>query len=103
MKNQTFGEAVKQPGPTFIDARFDGILGMAFPSIAVDNVNPVFHNMVEQGLVNKPVFGFYLDRYIWQPATVRMVSLPPRPSLAPVFSCLQYARTEREFKAIAQV
>ena len=79
MKNQTFGEAVKQPGPTFIDARFDGILGMAFPSIAVDNVNPVFHNMVEQGLVKKPVFGFYLDRYVWQPGTVHMVRLPPSP------------------------
>ena len=65
MKNQTFGEAVKQPGSAFINAKFDGILGMAFPSIAVDNVNPVFQNMVAQGLVNKPVFGFYLDRYVW--------------------------------------
>ena len=64
VKNQIFGEATKQPGTAFIDAKFDGILGMAWPSIAVDNVNPVFQNMIEQKLVAKPVFGFYLDRFV---------------------------------------
>ena len=64
MKSQTFGEAINQPGSTFINAKFDGILGMAFPSIAVDNTTPVFQNMVSQGLVSSPVFGFYLDRYV---------------------------------------
>jgi cathepsin D len=62
VKNQVFGEATQQPGSTFIDDKFDGILGMAWPSIAVDQVTPVFQNMVSQGLVGKPVFGFYLDR-----------------------------------------
>ena len=62
MKNQTFGEATKQPGSTFIDGMFDGILGMAWPELAVDKVTPVFQNMVKQHLVPKPVFGFYLDR-----------------------------------------
>ncbi|CAI8055472.1 Cathepsin D [Geodia barretti] len=37
-------------------------LGMGWPAIAVDKVAPVFQNMVAQGLVAKPVFGFYLDR-----------------------------------------
>ena len=62
VKNQVFGEATKQPGTTFIDDIFDGILGMAWPAIAVDNVTPVFQNMVAQKLVPNPVFGFYLDR-----------------------------------------
>ena len=64
MKSQVFGEAVEQPGEAFVNAKFDGILGMAWPSISVDNVLPVFNNMVDQKLVDKPVFGFYLDRYV---------------------------------------
>ena len=64
VKSQTFGEATEQPGVTFIAAEFDGILGMGWPSIAIDGVVPVFQNMIKQGLVEKPVFGFYLDRFV---------------------------------------
>ena len=63
VKNQLFAEATKQPGITFIAAKFDGILGMGWPSIAVNNIPTVFENMVAQGLVSSPVFGFYLSRY----------------------------------------
>lgn len=60
--NQQFAEAVEQPGDAFVNAKFDGILGMAWPSIAVDQAPPVFHNMVIQKQVDQPMFGFYLDR-----------------------------------------
>ncbi|CAK6984011.1 pepsin A-like, partial [Scomber scombrus] len=40
----------------------DGILGLAFQSLASDNVVPVFDNMVSEGLLPQPMFSVYLSR-----------------------------------------
>ncbi|KAG6416480.1 hypothetical protein SASPL_123910 [Salvia splendens] len=62
VKNQEFIEATREPGVTFLVAKFDGILGLGFKEISVGNATPVWYNMVKQGLVKEPVFSFWLNR-----------------------------------------
>ncbi|KAM7053541.1 cathepsin E [Molossus nigricans] len=58
---QPFGESVTEPGQTFVNAEFDGILGLGYPSLAVGGVTPVFDNMMAQNLVDVPMFSVYMS------------------------------------------
>ncbi|MBN3278612.1 CATEA protein, partial [Polyodon spathula] len=62
VSNQLFGESVTEPGSTFVDANFDGILGLGYPTIAAGGATPVFDNMMAQNLVEMPIFSVYLNR-----------------------------------------
>ncbi|NP_001148782.1 aspartic proteinase oryzasin-1 precursor [Zea mays] len=63
VKDQEFIEATKEPGLTFMVAKFDGILGLGFQEISVGNATPVWYNMVKQGLISDPVFSFWFNRH----------------------------------------
>ncbi|KAJ3277505.1 Vacuolar protease A [Borealophlyctis nickersoniae] len=57
IKDQDFGESTKEPGITFAVGRFDGIFGLAYDNIAVNRVVPPFYNMINQKLLDEPLFG----------------------------------------------
>uniref|UniRef100_A0A8C5SR84 Peptidase A1 domain-containing protein n=1 Tax=Laticauda laticaudata TaxID=8630 RepID=A0A8C5SR84_LATLA len=60
--NQPFGLSFEEPGSIFTYAKFDGILGLAYPTISVDQATPVFDNLMKEGLVQQDLFSFYLSR-----------------------------------------
>lgn len=60
--NQTFAEATDMPGPIFLAAKFDGIFGLAYRSISIQNIKPPFYALMEQNLLAAPVFSVYLSR-----------------------------------------
>ncbi|KAF3902852.1 Saccharopepsin [Arthrobotrys entomopaga] len=60
IKGQDFAEAVKEPGLAFAFGKFDGILGLGYDTISVNKMVPPFYQMVNQKLVDEPVFAFYI-------------------------------------------
>ncbi|KAK0611529.1 vacuolar protease A precursor [Immersiella caudata] len=60
IKGQDFAEATSEPGLAFAFGRFDGIMGLGYDTISVNRIVPPFYKMIEQKLIDEPVFAFYL-------------------------------------------
>ena len=61
--NQEIGLSTKEPTQPFASAKFDGILGLAYPAISSGGETPVFDNMISDNLLQSNMFAFYLSRY----------------------------------------
>ncbi|XP_037694402.1 pepsin A-like [Choloepus didactylus] len=59
--NQIFGLSVLEPSSFLYYAPFDGILGLAYPSISSSDATPVFDNIWNQGLISEDLFSVYLS------------------------------------------
>ncbi|XP_072722066.1 pepsin A-like [Ciconia boyciana] len=60
--DQIFGLSETEPGDFFYYTPFDGILGLAFPSISSAGATPVFDNMMMEHLVDRDLFSVYLSK-----------------------------------------
>ncbi|XP_055979518.1 chymosin-like [Sorex fumeus] len=60
--HQTVGLSTVEPGDVFTYSEFDGILGLAYPSLASEYSVPVFDNMMDKHLVAQDLFSVYMSR-----------------------------------------
>ncbi|XP_062949646.1 pepsin A-5 [Cynocephalus volans] len=59
--NQIFGLSESEPSSFLYYAPFDGILGLAYPSISASGATPVFDNIWDQKLISEDLFSVYLS------------------------------------------
>lgn len=58
--DQVFAEATDLPGLAFSQGKFDGILGLGWPSISVNGVVPPIQNLIKYSQLTPALFSFYL-------------------------------------------
>ncbi|XP_054475783.1 gastricsin-like [Anoplopoma fimbria] len=62
INNQEIGLSTNEPGQNFVVAKFDGILGLSYPSISAGGETPVMDNMMSHNMLDADIFAFYLSR-----------------------------------------
>ena len=43
-------------------APYDGIMGLAYPSLAIQGTTPIFDSLNKNGIISEPVFAFFISR-----------------------------------------
>ncbi|KYN10481.1 Lysosomal aspartic protease, partial [Trachymyrmex cornetzi] len=62
IQNQTFGEAISYERRKFpFSPNYQGVVGMGYSTSAITGI-PFLNNMVQQGLLLRPVFSIYMKR-----------------------------------------
>jgi len=59
VKHQAFGQITNEIGQVFVSGKFDGILGLSFPSLSAHSYTPVFDSIIKQKLLTTNMFSFY--------------------------------------------
>jgi hypothetical protein len=62
IKKQCFGMIQKEWGGVFRTSKFDGILGLSFPSLSMYKAPVLFDNIESQHLLKYPMFSFYYGK-----------------------------------------
>eukprot|EP01017_Pseudomicrothorax_dubius_P050106 TRINITY_DN9424_c0_g2_i8.p1 TRINITY_DN9424_c0_g2~~TRINITY_DN9424_c0_g2_i8.p1 ORF type:complete len:420 (-),score=62.57 TRINITY_DN9424_c0_g2_i8:166-1425(-) len=62
ISSQNFSLIEREIGEVFLEAKFDGIVGLAYPDMAAYNMSPLFDNVINQKILQRNVFSFYYDR-----------------------------------------
>jgi len=67
-----FGEVGYEHGHAFRKGHFSGIVGLAFPSLAAANMYPLFDQVIDQKVLERNEFAFYLSNRINKPSRLML-------------------------------
>jgi len=90
---QTFGQITEETGDVFVTGKFDGILGLSFPSLSAAGYTPVFDNIMKQRLLTRNCFSFYYSKLPRQESA--LVMGVPNPEL--YVGTIRYLQVSRAF------
>jgi cathepsin D len=72
LKKARFGEVGYEHGHAFRKGHFSGIVGLAYPSLAAANMYPLFDQVIDQKVLAKDEFAFYLSNSIKRPSKLML-------------------------------
>lgn len=79
VKNQTFAMIEHEIGSIFSQIPFEGILGLAFPSMAADGHKPFFDNVMDQDVLKgRNEFSFFFTKLPEQASAIFFGGVDPR-------------------------
>lgn len=77
VRSQSFGQIKAETGEVFLSGKFDGILGLSFPSLSPTSYKPVFDSIISQQLLTSNRFSFYYSILPVQQSAI-VLGEPPR-------------------------